>query len=131
MMAVTIKDVAREAHVSVASVSRALNGHHNVTDETRQRAFVFSGRNPTDQALIDAEREHVERLFCAIFFGACPRCHWPVVSFADGFKLDWPARSPHRCKGPEPLPARIDAGGAPSRQQPSQRAGRPARTVEL
>ena len=36
-MAVTIKDVAREAHVSVASVSRALNGHHNVTDETRQR----------------------------------------------------------------------------------------------
>ncbi len=36
-MAVTIKDVAREARVSVASVSRALNGHHNVTDETRQR----------------------------------------------------------------------------------------------
>ena len=36
-MAVTIKDVAREARVSVASVSRALNGHSNVTDETRLR----------------------------------------------------------------------------------------------
>ncbi|HEY2396231.1 MAG TPA: LacI family DNA-binding transcriptional regulator [Rudaea sp.] len=36
-MAVTIKDVAREARVSVASVSRALNGHSNVTDETRRR----------------------------------------------------------------------------------------------
>jgi LacI family transcriptional regulator len=36
-VAVTIKDVAREARVSVASVSRALNGHSNVTDETRRR----------------------------------------------------------------------------------------------
>ena len=36
-MAVTIKDVAREARVSVASVSRALNGHQNVTSETRAR----------------------------------------------------------------------------------------------
>ena len=35
-MAVTIKDVAREAGLSVASVSRALNGHSSVTVETRQ-----------------------------------------------------------------------------------------------
>jgi LacI family transcriptional regulator len=37
VVSVTIKDVAREARVSVASVSRALNGHSNVTEETRRR----------------------------------------------------------------------------------------------
>ena len=35
-MTVTIKDVARAANVSVASVSRALNGHSSVTDDTRK-----------------------------------------------------------------------------------------------
>jgi LacI family transcriptional regulator len=38
-MAVTIKDVARKAKVSVATVSRALNGHANVTEETRKHVL--------------------------------------------------------------------------------------------
>jgi LacI family transcriptional regulator len=39
---VTIKDVAKAAHVSVATVSRALNGHSNVTEEVRRRVFAVA-----------------------------------------------------------------------------------------
>ena len=43
-MSVTIRDVAREAKVSVATVSRALNGHHNVTEAMRQRVQAVAER---------------------------------------------------------------------------------------
>lgn len=43
-MGVTIKDVAREAKVSVASVSRALNGHGGVTAETLERIRDVAAR---------------------------------------------------------------------------------------
>lgn len=36
---VTIKDVAREANVSVATVSRAINGHANVAEPVRQQVL--------------------------------------------------------------------------------------------
>lgn len=41
---VTIKDVAREAKVSVASVSRALNGSVSVTESTRRRIVGVASR---------------------------------------------------------------------------------------
>jgi LacI family transcriptional regulator len=41
-MAVTIKDVAREAKVSVATVSRALNGLSSVTEKTRARVMQIA-----------------------------------------------------------------------------------------
>ena len=44
MAAITIKDVAREANVSVASVSRALNGGSGVTEETGQRIRAVASR---------------------------------------------------------------------------------------
>jgi len=42
--AVTIKDVAREAGVSVASVSRALNGQDTVTEDTRRHILAVAAR---------------------------------------------------------------------------------------
>ncbi|KRG68812.1 LacI family DNA-binding transcriptional regulator [Pseudoxanthomonas dokdonensis] len=42
--AITIKDVAREADVSVATVSRALNGHENVAEAVRQHVIATASR---------------------------------------------------------------------------------------
>ena len=41
-LTVTIKDVARQANVSVATVSRALNGHENVADAVRSRVLAVA-----------------------------------------------------------------------------------------
>lgn len=41
-MAVTIKDVAKAAKVSIATVSRALNGFENVTEETRRHVCAVA-----------------------------------------------------------------------------------------
>ena len=44
MAEATIRDVAREAELSVASVSRALNGHKSVRPETRARIVAVADR---------------------------------------------------------------------------------------
>jgi LacI family transcriptional regulator len=44
MVEATIRDVAREAELSVASVSRALNGHKSVRPETRARIVAVADR---------------------------------------------------------------------------------------
>ena len=44
MTEATIRDVAREAQLSVASVSRALNGHNSVRPETRARIVAVADR---------------------------------------------------------------------------------------
>lgn len=41
-LSITIKDVARRANVSVATVSRALNGHENVADAVRTRVLAVA-----------------------------------------------------------------------------------------
>lgn len=41
-MNITIKDVARQANVSVATVSRALNGHENVAEAVRRRVMAVA-----------------------------------------------------------------------------------------
>ncbi|MBX5458707.1 MAG: LacI family DNA-binding transcriptional regulator [Thermogemmatispora sp.] len=41
---VTLRDIAREAGVSVGTVSRVLNNHGNVTEETRQRVLRAASR---------------------------------------------------------------------------------------
>jgi LacI family transcriptional regulator len=61
--ATTITDVAREARVSVASVSRVINGHTNVTPQTRQRITEVIDRlryvpHTTARSLI-TKRTHV------------------------------------------------------------------------
>jgi LacI family transcriptional regulator len=43
-MGVTLKDVAREAQVSTATVSRVINGHGNVSDATRERILGVAER---------------------------------------------------------------------------------------
>src|SRR5256885_17168662 len=43
-MGVTLKDVAREAQVSTATVSRVINGHGNVSVATRERILGVAER---------------------------------------------------------------------------------------
>lgn len=91
-------------------------------DESRQHTFDLAGRTPSDQALIEAERTHVLRYFCATTFGACPICFFaPVVTFTDGRAIEYPALAIHRCDG-------VEAAALTSRTS-TQSASRPSRTL--
>jgi hypothetical protein len=58
----------------------------------------------TDPRSVEGKKREIERYFAAAFFGWCAACFQPVVTFADGERIDWPARSRHRCK-PEVMDA--------------------------
>ena len=55
-MPVTIYDIAEGAQVSIATVSRAFNGHPRVSDATRKRVFEVA-RELVEDAHVGARRE--------------------------------------------------------------------------
>ena len=64
-MAVTIYDLAREAHVSIATVSKALNNSYTISDKTRERiqtlARQMNYQRPGPQLCPAAERHRAVR----------------------------------------------------------------------
>ncbi|HEY0757352.1 MAG TPA: LacI family DNA-binding transcriptional regulator [Ktedonobacteraceae bacterium] len=59
---VTLKEIAKEAEVSIGTVSRVLNNHPNVTEEVRQRVFKsatrlgYFGANGPEQRSYESNR---------------------------------------------------------------------------
>src|SRR3546814_17436375 len=73
-VSVTIKDVARQANVSVATVSRALNGHENVAEAVRKRVLSVANElryspHPAARSL-SSRRTHTIGLVLPDLFGA-------------------------------------------------------------
>ena len=62
---VSMKDIAKQCNVSVASVSKALNGYSDISEETRQLIFMYwkalnALPNPEDMtSLLPAETSPV------------------------------------------------------------------------
>ncbi len=83
---VTVKDVARVAEVSVGTVSRVFNNHHNVTEEIRQRVlraaselgYAGPGRGALERTRTNA-RENGRGLR-EIGFIYCTSMHEPAVA---------------------------------------------------
>ena len=71
--AITLKDVAKEAQVSIGTVSRVFNNHVNVTDEVRQRVLKaasqlgYFGATMQESRLREGSRQvkEIGFLFCS------------------------------------------------------------------
>ena len=67
-MAVTIYDLAREAHVSIATVSKALNNSYTISDKTRERIQTLARQmnyQPNARARSFARQRNGTVLFAA------------------------------------------------------------------
>lgn len=71
-----------------------------VNAERPRRGITFRGESEADEAVLAEERRLVERYFQTALWGACGMCYWPVATFVDGVRLDWPSLAPHRCSRP-------------------------------
>lgn len=52
---------------------------------------------------VERQREHVAAWMAAARLVQCDRCLQPVILWADGGLSDWPERTVHRCRRPQPL----------------------------
>jgi DNA-binding LacI/PurR family transcriptional regulator len=71
--AVKVKDIARYAEVSIATVSRVLNNHENISEEIRQRVlqaatelgyFKFASQGPASRNTVERQIKEIGFLFC-------------------------------------------------------------------
>lgn len=77
-----------------------------VNAERPRRGVTVRGETGEDESRLAEERGLIERYFKTALWGACSGCYWPVVSFIDGARLDWPSFAIHRCARPSaPAPA--------------------------
>ena len=70
-MAVTIYDLAREAHVSIATVSKALNNHYSVSEATKERIRALAEEmnyRPNARARSFARQKNGVVIFAADLF---------------------------------------------------------------
>ena len=67
-MAITIYDLAKEAHVSIATVSKALNNSYTISDKTRERIQTLARQmnyQPNARARSFARQKNGTVLFAA------------------------------------------------------------------
>lgn len=66
--------------------------------EADPQAVCFDGTSAVDAESVEQRKRLIERYFTACFFGACPLCFLPIVTFTDARAVDWPALTRHACE---------------------------------